>query len=197
MKTVNVSLVGVGGQGIILTADILAKTAAIAGYDVKKSEIHGMAQRGGSVTSQVRFGDSVASPIIQEGTADVLVSFDKLEALRNSGILAPGGTAFVNDTYLTPVTVSSGQQADVDDLDGKLKKAFRKLVLVDAMKVATEEVGNARTMNMVIAGALSVFCPFKEELWHEALSQLLTGPKAKLLDINLKAFALGRAACRR
>ena len=197
MKTVNVSLVGVGGQGIILTADLLAKTAAIAGYDVKKSEIHGMAQRGGSVTSQVRFGDSVASPIIQEGTADVLVSFDKLEALRNASILAKGGTAFVNDIYLTPVTVSSGQQADVKDLDARLKKTFKKLVLVDAMKVATDEVGNARTMNMVIAGALSAFCPFKEELWHEALAQLLTGPKAKLLDINLKAFALGRAACAR
>ena len=194
MKTVNVSLVGVGGQGIILTADLLAKTAAIAGYDVKKSEIHGMAQRGGSVTSQVRFGDSVASPIIQEGTADVLVSFDKLEALRNAGILAPGGTAFVNDVYLTPVTVSSGQQADVTDLDDRLKKAFDRLVLVDAMKIAAEDVGNGRTMNMVIAGALSVFCPFKEKLWHEALAQLLTGPKAKLLDVNLKAFALGRAA---
>ena len=88
MKTVNVSLVGVGGQGIILTADILANTAALAGLDVKKSEIHGMAQRGGSVTSQVRFGSSGASPIIQEGTADILVSFDKVEALRNAGILA-------------------------------------------------------------------------------------------------------------
>ena len=197
MKTVNVSLVGVGGQGIILTADLLAKTAAIAGYDVKKSEIHGMAQRGGSVTSQVRFGKSVASPIIQEGTADVLVAFDKLEALRNAGILAKGGTAFVNDIYLTPITVSSGQQADVKDLDARLKKTFKKLVLVDAMKVATEQAGNARTMNMVIAGALSAFCPFKEELWHDALAQLLTGPKAKLLDINLKAFALGRAACSR
>ena len=197
MKTVNVSLVGVGGQGIILTADLLAKTAAIAGYDVKKSEIHGMAQRGGSVTSQVRFGESVASPIIQEGTADVLVSFDKLEAIRNAGILAKGGTAFVNDIYLTPVTVSSGQQDDVADLDARLKKTFKSLVLVDAMKVATDEVGNARTMNMVIAGALSVFCPFKEELWREALSQLLTGPKAKLLDINLKAFALGRASVAR
>ena len=194
MKTVNVSLVGVGGQGIILTADLLAKTAALAGYDVKKSEIHGMSQRGGSVTSQVRFGASVASPIIQEGTADVLVSFDKLEALRNAGILAPGGTAFVNDAYLTPVTVSSGQQADVEDLDGRLKAAFGKLVLVDAMKVAAEDVGNPRTMNMVIAGALSAFCPFEETTWHEALAQLLTGPKAKLLDVNLKAFALGRAA---
>ena len=197
VKTVNVSLVGVGGQGIILTADLLAKTAALAGYDVKKSEIHGMAQRGGSVTSQVRFGVSVASPIIQEGTADVLVSFDKLEALRNAGILAKGGTAFVNDAYLTPVTVSSGQQADVEDLDGQLRKAFKKLVLVDAMKVATEEVGNPRTMNMVIAGALSAFCPFEEVTWLDALAQLLTGPKAKLLDINKKAFSLGRAAAQR
>ena len=193
-KTVNVSLVGVGGQGIILTADLLAKTAAIAGFDVKKSEIHGMAQRGGSVTSQVRFGDSVASPIIQEGTADILVSFDKLEALRNVGILAKGGTALVNDLFLVPVTVSSGQQPAVDDLDGKVKKAFRKLILVDAMKVAAEEVGNGRTMNMVIAGALSTLCPFKESQWLEALEALLSGPKAKLLDVNRKAFQLGRSA---
>ena len=194
MKTVNVSLVGVGGQGIILTADLLAKTAAIAGYDVKKSEIHGMAQRGGSVTSQVRFGKEVASPIIQEGTADILVSFDKLEAIRNVGILAKMGTALVNDLYLVPVTVSSGQQKPVADLDGKVKKAFKKLVLVDAMKVATEEVGNARTMNMVIAGALSALCPFEESLWLKALEALLAGPKAKLLEVNKKAFQLGRAA---
>ena len=194
MKTVNVSLVGVGGQGIILTADLLAKTAAIAGFDVKKSEIHGMAQRGGSVTSQVRFGKEVASPIIQEGTADILVSFDKLEAIRNVGILAKAGTALVNDLYLVPVTVSSGQQKSVADLDGKVKKAFKKLVLVDAMKVATEEVGNARTMNMVIAGALSALCPFEESLWLKALEALLAGPKAKLLEVNKKAFQLGRAA---
>ena len=194
MKTVNVSLVGVGGQGIILTADLLAKTAAIAGYDVKKSEIHGMAQRGGSVTSQVRFGKEVASPIIQEGTADILVSFDKLEALRNVGILAKAGTALVNDLYLVPVTVSSGQQKPVADLDGKVRKQFKKLVLVDAMKVATEEVGNARTMNMVIAGALSALCPFREAEWMKALEALLAGPKAKLLEVNKKAFQLGRAA---
>ena len=194
MKTVNVSLVGVGGQGIILTADLLAKTAAIAGYDVKKSEIHGMAQRGGSVTSQVRFGKEVASPIIQEGTADVLVSFDKVEALRNVGILAKAGTALVNDLYLVPVTVSSGQQKPVADLDGKVKKAFKKLILIDAMKVATDEVGNGRTMNMVIAGALSALCPFGEAQWLKALEALLSGPKAKLLEVNKKAFQLGRAA---
>jgi len=191
---VNVSLVGVGGQGIILTADLLAKTASVAGFDVKKSEIHGMAQRGGSVTSQVRFGDSVASPIIQEGTADILVSFDKLEALRNVGILSKAGKALVNDLFLVPVTVSSGQQAPVDDLDGKVRKAFKNLILVDAMKVANEEVGNARTMNMVIAGALSALCPFKEGDWLTALEALLAGPKAKLLEVNKKAFQLGRAA---
>ena len=192
MNTINVSLVGVGGQGIILTADLLAKTASIAGYDVKKSEIHGMAQRGGSVSSQVRFGKKVSSPIIQEGTSDILVSFDKLEALRNAHLLAKDGTAIVNDLFLVPVTVSSGQQPMVEDLDGKMKKALKKLVLVDAMKIATEEVGNARTMNMVIAGALSALCPFKEELWIQAMTEMLTGPKAKLLDVNKKAFALGR-----
>ncbi|MGN0833875.1 MAG: indolepyruvate oxidoreductase subunit beta [Kiritimatiellia bacterium] len=197
MKTVNVALVGVGGQGIILTADILAKTAAIAGFDVKKSEIHGMSQRGGSVTSQVRFGESVASPIIQEGTADVLVAFDKVEALRNAGILAKGGVAFVNDLYLVPVTVSSGQQPPVEDLDGKVRNAFKQLVLVDAMKIATEEVGNARTMNMVIAGALSAFCPFKDEQWMQAMTEMLTGPKARLLEVNRKAFQLGRASALR
>ena len=193
MKTVNVSLVGVGGQGIILTADILAKTAAIAGMDVKKSEIHGMAQRGGSVSSQVRFGSSVASPIIQEGTTDILVSFDKLEAVRTAHLLAENGVALVNDMYLVPVTVSSGQQADVADLDAKVK-AIANLKLVDAMKIATEDVGNARTMNMVLAGALSTLCPFTVEQWRQAMAEMLTGPKAKLLDINRKAFDLGRAA---
>ena len=197
MKTVNVSLVGVGGQGIILTADLLAKAAAKSGFDVKKSEIHGMAQRGGSVTSQVRFGDDVASPIIQEGTADILVSFDKVEALRNAGILSRGGKALVNDLYLVPVTVSSGQQPPVEDLDGKVRRAFKSLLLVDAMKIASDEVGNARTMNMVLAGALSSLCPFSEGKWLEAMEELLAGPKAKLLEINKKAFALGRAATSR
>jgi len=194
MKTVNVSLVGVGGQGIILTADLLAKAAAMAGLDVKKSEIHGMAQRGGSVSSQVRFGDSVASPIIQEGKTDILVSFDKLEAVRSAHLLAPGGVAVVNDMYLVPVTVSSGQQPDVADLDEKVRASVPNLKIVDAMKIATEGAGNPRTMNMVIAGALSTLCPFAEDIWLKAMAELLSGPKAKLLAVNEKAFALGRAA---
>lgn len=194
MKTVNVSFVGVGGQGILLTADLLAKAAALAGMDVKKSEIHGMAQRGGSVISQVRFGEDVASPIIQEGTSDILVSFDKLEALRWKHLLADDGVALVNDLYLVPVTVSSGQQPAVEDLDGKTRAAFKKSIFIDAMKIATEEVGNARTMNMVLAGALSALTPFEEELWLQAMKEMLTGPKAKLLEVNEKAFALGRQA---
>ena len=192
MKTVNVSLVGVGGQGIILTADLLAKTAALSGLDVKKSEIHGMSQRGGSVTSQVRFGSSVASPIIQEGTADILVSFDQLEALRHASILSPEGRALVNDAFLVPVTVSSGQQPAVEDLRGKVRAAFGRLDFVDAMRLATEEVGSARTMNMVLAGALSVLCPFEEGVWLKAMEELLAGPKAKFIELNERAFAVGR-----
>ena len=194
METVNVSLVGVGGQGIILTADILAKTAALAGVDVKKSEIHGMAQRGGSVISQVRFGDAVASPIIQEAKSDILVSFDKLEALRWAHLVAPDGVAVVNDLYMVPVTVSSGQQKGVEDLDARVSAAFPRLVKVDALGLAVREVGNERTMNMVVAGALSVFTPFDESLWLRAMAEMLTGPKARLLAANEKAFALGRAA---
>lgn len=194
MKVVNVSLVGVGGQGIILTADILAAAAAEAGFDVKKSEIHGMAQRGGSVTSQVRFGPSVASPVIQEGTADILLAFDKVEALRNAGILAEGGRAVVNDLYIVPVTVSSGMQKSPENPDGALKRAFPDLLLIDACAIAQRDVGNIRTMNMVLAGALSKFCPFEEAAWMVAMKELLSGPKAKLLDINRKAFEMGRAA---
>ena len=196
MKTFNVSLVGVGGQGILLTADLLAKTAAVAGMDVKKSEIHGMAQRGGSVISQVRFGTDVASPIIQEGKSDILVSFDKLEALRWAHLVAKDGTALVNDLYLVPVTVSSGQQPPPDDLDRAIAKAFADPLVVDAMAIA-KEVGNERTMNMVIAGALSVVTPFKESQWLKAMGELLSGPKAKLLEINKKAFELGRKAAAR
>ena len=196
MDTVNVSLVGVGGQGIILTADILAKTAAMAGVDVKKSEIHGMAQRGGSVISQVRFGDAVASPIIQEAKSDILVSFDKLEALRWAHLVAPNGVAVVNDLYMVPVTVSSGQQKGVEDLDARVSAAFPRLVKVDALGLAVREVGNERTMNMVVAGALSVFTPFEEPLWLRAMAEMLTGPKARLLAANEKASALGRAAAR-
>ena len=136
MKTFNVSLVGVGGQGILLTSDVLAKTAALAGCDVKKSEIHGMAQRGGSVISQVRFGDKVYSPIIPDGSSNLLVSFDKLETLRWRHLLAIDGKVLMNNEYLVPITVSSGQQPDVVDLEGKLKAEYPDMIRINAMELA-------------------------------------------------------------
>ena len=195
MDTFNVSLVGVGGQGILLTANLLGRVAALAGLDVKTSEIHGMAQRGGSVASSVRFGENVHSPIIPAGESDLLVAFDRLEALRSAPQLKRGGRALVNDAYLTPVTVSSGQQAELSDLAGALSRALPGAVFVDAAALA-REAGNDRTANMVIAGALSMLTPFDEALWRKAMAETFTGPKAKLLEVNEKAFALGRAATR-
>ena len=190
MKTTNVSLVGVGGQGILLTSDILAKTAALAGLDVKKSEIHGMAQRGGSVISQVRFGEKVYSPIIPDGTSDLLVSFDRLEALRWRHLLAPEGKVLINNMYLTPITVSSGQQPAVTDLAARLAAEYPQALYIDAMALA-KSVGNTRAMNMVFAGALSTLTPFGVEIWKQAMRERIS---AKLIDINIKAFDAGRSA---
>lgn len=189
MKTMNITLVGVGGQGTLLTSDILAKTAALAGLDVKKSEIHGMAQRGGSVISQVRFGDEVHSPIIHEGASDLLVSFERMEALRWRHLLAPTGRCLINDIDLIPITVSSGQQPAVTDLQERLEAEFPDAVFLDAISIAIE-VGNQRCMNMVIAGAISNLTPFSAELWQDTMKNRIP---AKLLDLNLEAFSRGRA----
>ena len=144
-------------------------------------------------TAKLRLANAAACPLAeQKNVVDILVAFDKIEALRNSGVLAKDGTAVVNDLCLVPVTVSSGQQPPVEDLDGRVKKTFRQLVLVDASAIASGEIGNARTMNMVLAGALSAKCPFPEEVWYAAMADLLSGPKAKLLEVNRRAFAAGR-----
>lgn len=185
----NVSLVGVGGQGILLTSDVLALAAMHAGLDVKKSEIHGMSQRGGSVISQVRFGAKVHSPIIPDGQSDVLVSFERTEALRWAHLAQPGAKILVNDMDRVPVTVSSGLQAPVQDIDRRLA-AYPGLALIDANPLAIQ-AGNLRAANIVLLGALSAFVPFGEEHWQSALRERIP---AKLLDVNLRAFAAGRAA---
>ena len=192
----SILLTGVGGQGILFAAGVIASAAEAAGFNVTTNEIHGMAQRGGSVASSVRFGEKVHSPIIPAGESDLLVAFDRLEALRCASQLKAGGKALVNDVYLTPVTVSSGQQQDVADLALSLKTALPDAIFVDAAALA-KEVGNERTANMVIAGALSALTPFPEDLWLKAMAETFTGPKAKLLEVNEKAFALGRAAAAR
>jgi indolepyruvate ferredoxin oxidoreductase beta subunit len=187
----NVSLVGVGGQGILLTSDVLALAAMHAGLDVKKSEIHGMSQRGGSVISQVRCGTRVHSPIIPDGQSDVLVSFERTEALRFAHLAKPGAKILVNDMDRIPVTVSSGLQAPVQDADKRLA-AYPGLTLIDANPLAIQ-AGNLRAANVVLMGALSAIVPFDEEHWQAALRERIP---AKLLDVNLRAFAAGRAAVR-
>ena len=187
----NVSLVGVGGQGILLTSDVLALAAMHAGLDVKKSAIHGLSQRGGSVISQVRFGAKVRSPIIPDGQSDVLVSFERAEALRYAHLAKPGAKILVNDMDRIPVTVSSGLQAPVQDADKRLG-AYPGLTLIDANPLAIK-AGNLRAANVVLVGALSTFVPFDEEHWQAAMRERIP---AKLLDVNLRAFAAGRAAVR-
>lgn len=187
----NVSLVGVGGQGILLTSDILALAAMHAGFDVKKSEIHGMSQRGGSVISQVRFGTKVFSPIIPDGESDILVSFERTEALRYAHLAKPGAKILVNDMERIPVTVSSGLQPAAQDVDQRLA-AYPGRMLLDANPLAVQ-AGNLRTANLVIVGALSTLVPFDEHHWQAAMRERIP---AKLLDVNLRAFDLGRAAVR-
>lgn len=185
----NVSLVGVGGQGILLTSDVLALAAMHAGFDVKKSEIHGMSQRGGSVISQVRFGTKVFSPIIPDGQSDILVSFERTEALRWAHLARPGAKIVVNDMERIPITVSSGLQPPAKDVAKRLA-AYPGLLLIAANPLA-EQAGNLRTANVVVMGALSTLAPFDEEHWQAAMRERIP---AKLLDVNLRAFALGRAA---
>ncbi len=185
----NVSLVGVGGQGILLTSDVLALAAMHAGFDVKKSEIHGMSQRGGSVISQVRFGEKVHSPIIPDGQSDILVSFERLEALRWAHLARPGAKIVVNDIERIPITVSSGLQPPAKDVEKRLD-AYPGLMLIAANPLA-EQAGNLRAANVVVMGALSTLVPFDEEHWQAAMRERIP---ARLLDVNLRAFALGRAA---
>lgn len=187
----NVSLVGVGGQGILLTSDILALAAMHAGLDVKKSEIHGMSQRGGSVISQVRFGTKVFSPIVPDGESDILVSFERTEALRYAHLAKPGATILVNDMERIPVTVSSGLQPPAKNVEKRLA-AYPGLMLIAANPLAIE-AGNLRAANVVVMGALSTLVPFDEEHWQAAMRERIP---EKLFDVNLRAFQLGRAAVR-
>jgi indolepyruvate ferredoxin oxidoreductase beta subunit len=189
-EILNVFLVGVGGQGILLAGEILCRMALLSGKDVKKSEVHGMAQRGGSVVGQVRIGDRVHSPLIATGASDVLVAFEKVEALRFAHELRAGGVAVVNDQEIRPITVTTGQSEWPADLDQDLRSAFPRLDLVPALEIASG-LGNVRVVNLVLIGALSRHLDVPEEVWKEAIGALVP---AKLRELNLCAFEAGRAA---
>jgi indolepyruvate ferredoxin oxidoreductase beta subunit len=177
----------VGGQGTILASRILAHVGQAAGYDIKVSEIHGMAQRGGSVVTQVRMGKKVYSPLIEEGRADVILAFEKLEALRWLSYLKPGGSLLVNDQAIFPVPVLAGIAQYPEDINGYLKAKVKDTVVVDALGMA-RECGNAKAANVVLVGLLAKRLPFPEEKWQEALAARVP---SKFLELNKRAFAAG------
>ncbi len=185
----NVLLVGVGGQGILLASEILAKVAFQEGCDVKKSEVHGMAQRGGSVSSQVRFGGKVYSPLIKKGEADFLLASEKLEALRFIDYLKKEGLLILNNLEIFPLMVSIGKEDYPKDILFHLKKKSSQIVQIEATKIA-EDTGNPKTFNLVLLGRLSNFLSFKLSSWEKVIREEVP---ARTIEANLKAFELGRA----
>lgn len=188
-RVYNVLIVGVGGQGIILASDVLGKVAARHGYDVKKNEIHGMAQRGGSVSSHVRFGKTVSSPIIKMGEADVLLSFEQIETLRYFPFLSVDGNVIVNDQKILPPAVFTGKQEYPPDVLERIREKVPNAVVVDGIHVA-QNLGNPRVVNVIFLGILSKYLDIPASTYEEVLKESL---KPKLVDINLKAFHEGRA----
>jgi indolepyruvate ferredoxin oxidoreductase beta subunit len=184
----NVLLVGVGGQGILLASEILSEAAMLAGFDVKKSEIHGMSQRGGSVVSHVRYGTEVFSPIVPEGEGDILFGFELMETVRSLPLLKPGGTVVANDLQISPPSVLMGQETYPAGLVERTKSQFADFVLVDGQKMAAD-AGNVRAANTVLLGAVSKRLSIPEEYWIKALEKMVP---AKALEVNKRAFQMGR-----
>jgi len=185
----NILLVGVGGQGILLASEVLAEACMLAGFDVKKSEIHGMSQRGGSVVSHVRFGEKVHSPVVPEGEGDILFGFELLETCRYLPLLKAGAKIVANNYRIPPPSVLLGQETYPQDLVDRICGQFPDFVLVDGLKLATA-AGNPRAANTVLLGAVSNRLHIAEHHWLAALEKMV--PK-KALDINITAFTMGRA----
>lgn len=190
MKTKNIMIVGVGGQGSLLASKLLGRLLLSHGYDIKVSEVHGMSQRGGSVVTYVRFGDKVYSPVIDKGEADFIVSFELLEAARWTEYLKPGGKIIANTQQINPMPVITGAMTYPEDLEGKMRAAGLDLSALDALSLA-EEAGSAKAVNIVLMGKLSNYFDFSEQQWLEAIEKSVP---PKFLELNQKAFMLGRTA---
>ncbi len=186
-NVISVLLTGIGGQGILLASDLLTMVAMEEGYDVKKSEVHGMSQRGGSVESAVRFGKKVYSPILAPGMADFLLSFEKLEALRTLDYLNDNGLIVVNDYKFDPLPVAAGLAEYPGDIIDRIKKYAKKVFVVDGMSVALR-AGSMKVMNVVLIGAISKFLPFKNDAWLKVIKKRVP---EKYVELNIKAFKLG------
>lgn len=186
-----VVLAGVGGQGTILAGDVLAKVAMAEGLDVRLSEVHGMAQRGGSVITFVRFGECVESPVADLGTADHLIAFEMIEAARQLPLLSPRGRLIVNQRIVPPLPVLTGAAAAPEDLEAVL--ATHGAIFIDADALACE-AGSSKSANVVLLGAASAALPMSKQTWADAIAQRV--PPATV-EANLRAFELGREACLR
>ena len=184
----NILFSGVGGQGILLASEIMAYALLAAGYDAKKSEVHGMAQRGGSVTAQLRYGDKVYSPLIEPGRADIQVAFEMMEAVRYLPYLHKGSTVIVNTQKILPPSVATGQASYPEDVLDHITTLGIKVVLVDAFDLA-REVGEVRTANVVMVGAVSTFLPMDASVYEGIISARVP---TRFRDVNLQAFAAGR-----
>ncbi len=187
-KTTNILIVGVGGQGTILASRVLAGVLLAEGYDVKVSEIHGMSQRGGSVVTQVRYGDFVASPIIEPQTANIVLAFELLEALRSLPFLAEGGKLIVNTQAILPMPVVTGEAQYPTDALSQLEKQASHVLAIDALRMALA-CGNPKGVNIVLLGILSALMDIKEETWLLVLRDKVP---QRFLGVNLAAFAEGR-----
>lgn len=189
METKNIVVCGVGGQGTILATDILSYVLFLNGYDVKKSEIHGMSQREGAVISFIKYGDKVFSPVVAPYEADFLVSFEKLEALRNINYINPNSIVIINDLQIDPLPVKLGLKKYPENIVETFKSITDKTILIDSLSIA-KELGNVKIINIIILGFLSnYFSDINEEYWYEAIRKYI---KAELIDINIKAFKKGK-----
>ena len=186
METKNIMVVGVGGQGTLLTSRIIGKTALNNGFDVKLSEVHGMAQRGGSVVTFVRYGEKVSEPVVEEGEADILIAFERLEAFRYAHFLKKDGIIIVNDARIDPMTVVIGAKEYPTDIIEKLS-AVHKVYSIDGITIA-KELGNSKVLNSVVLGLAAKHIGFTKEQWIEIIRK--TVPQ-KTVEINEKAFLLG------
>lgn len=184
--TKNIMIVGVGGQGTLLTSRILGGIMVKGGYDVKLSEVHGMSQRGGSVVTYVRYGEKVAEPIVEEGQADVLIAFERLEALRYAHFLKPDGALIVNDHRMDPITVVTGAAQYPENIIENLSKNY-KVYSINAAEEALK-LGNSRVFNNIVLGLAAQHMDFTKEEWLEVIADTVP---PKTIEINQKAFLIG------
>jgi indolepyruvate ferredoxin oxidoreductase beta subunit len=187
MRNLSVMIAGVGGQGTLLTSQVLGAAALKAGYDVKMSEVHGMAQRGGSVITYVRIGEKVDSPVIEKGGADILLCFEKLEALRWIDYAKQDGTIIVNEQRIDPMPVIIGSAKYPEDITEELSKNFPNVIPVKALDAA-RQLGNIKVLNIVMLGIMAKSTDIPVEIWHEAIRETV---KEKFVELNIKAFDKG------